>query len=146
MMLRRRRPRAPLLIGAGGHAVAGTGAAGGDTDVALASKPLRGRVYRAYVASLNVGSVSVAHSDDNGATWTNVPVQAGLPVDDREWIAAFGAATSLLTFHDIATQNIDVLRSDNGGTGYTEIAQAISPTSTAAANGAITGNELGNVA
>lgn len=128
------------------NAVSGAGASGGDVDVAIASVPTSGTIYRSYISSLNVGSVAVAHSNDGGATWTNVPVQGGLPVDDREWIAAFGASTSLLTFHDIATENIDVLRSDRGGVGYTEIAQAISPTSSAAANGAITSNELGNVA
>jgi hypothetical protein len=135
-----------LRYGGQPNAVSGTGASGGDVDVAIASKPLTGRVYRIYVSSLNLGSVSVSHSNDNGATWSNIPVQGGLPVDDREWIAAFGASTSLLTFHDLATENIDVLRSDNGGVGYREIAQAISPTSTAARNGALTGNELGNVA
>jgi hypothetical protein len=135
-----------LRYGGQPNAVSGAGASGGDVDVAIASKPLANGAYRSYVSSLNGGSVAVAHSDNNGATWSNVPVQAGLPVDDREWVAAYGASTSLLTFHDIATQNIDVLRSDNGGVAYTEISQAISPTSTAARNGAITANELGNVA
>jgi hypothetical protein len=135
-----------LRYGGQPNAVSGASAAGGDVDVAIASKALTNGAYRSYVASLNGGSVAVAHSDNNGATWTNVPVQAGLPGDDREWIAAFGASTSLLTFHDIATQNIDVLRSDNGGISYTQIARAISPTSTAARNGALTGNQLGNVA
>jgi Neuraminidase (sialidase) len=135
-----------LRYGGQPNAVSGAGASGGDVDVAIASTALASGAFRAYVSSLNGGSVAVAHSDNNGATWTNIPVQAGLPGDDREWLAAFGASTSLLTFHDIATQNIDVLRSDNGGIGYTEIAQAISPTSTAAQNGAIIGNELGNVA
>src|SRR5438445_5536729 len=128
------------------NAVADVGASGGDIDLAIASARNALGNYNLYVASLNLGSVAVANSPDNGSTWTNVPVQGGLPGDDREWLAAFGASTSLLTFHDIATQNIDVLRSDNGGIGYTEIAQAISPTSTAAQNGAIIGNELGNVA
>src|SRR5882757_4337313 len=124
----------------------GLGASGGDIDIANASAPNASGNYNLYVASLNLGSVNVATSTSNGTTFSQTPVQGGLPVDDREWIAAFGASTSLLTFHDIATNNIDVLRSDNGGIGYTEIAQAISPTSTAAQNGAITANELGNVA
>jgi hypothetical protein len=63
-----------------------------------------------------------------------------LPGDDREWIAAFGASTSLLTFHDIATNNIDVLRSDNSGSSYTEISQAIPATDYKAG-----ANELGNI-
>jgi hypothetical protein len=123
------------------NAVAGFGASGGDIDSAWAGAPGANGNLALYVASLNLGSVSVAHSTDNGATFTNVPVQGGLPGDDREWIAAFGANTSLLTFHDIATDNIDVLRSDNGGNGYIETSQAIPITDYKAMN-----NELGNIA
>jgi hypothetical protein len=89
---------------------------------------------------LNLGSVSVAHSTDNGTTFSNVPVQAGLPLDDREWIAAFGANTSLLTYHDVASSNIDVLRSDNGGATYTQTSRAIADTDYRAMN-----NQLGNI-
>ena len=118
----------------------GVGASGGDIDIALASAPNASGNYNVYVASLNLGSVNVATSTDNGTTFSQTPVQAGLPVDDREWIAAFGAQTSLLTFHDIATNNIDVLRSDNGGQTYTEISQAIPATDYKAS-----ANELGNI-
>lgn len=48
--------------------------------------------------------------------------------------------TSLLTYHDIASDEIDVLRSDNGGTVYTQISQAIPATDYKATN-----NELGNI-
>jgi hypothetical protein len=107
------------------NAVSGTGASGGDIDVAIANQPNEEGNYNLYVASLNLASVNVATSKDNGTTFSQTPVQAGLPVDDREWIAAFGAQTSLLTFHEIATNNIEVLRSDNGGQSYTQIASAI---------------------
>jgi hypothetical protein len=106
------------------NAVSGVGASGGDIDVAIASAPNAAGNYNVYVASLNLASVNVATSSDNGATFSQTPVQAGLPVDDREWVAAFGARTSLLTYHDIAT-NIDVLRSDDGGVLYTQTARAI---------------------
>jgi hypothetical protein len=118
----------------------GLGASGGDIDVAIASAKNTAGNYNVYVASLNLASVNVATSLDNGNTFTQTPVQAGLPLDDREWIAAYGAQTSLLTYHDIATSEIDVLRSDNSGALYHQIAQAISPTSPAA-----TSNELGNL-
>jgi hypothetical protein len=118
----------------------GLGASGGDIDIAVASAPNSSGNYNVYVASLNLGSVNVATSTDNGTTFSQTPVQGGLPVDDREWIAAFGAGTSLLTFHDIATNNIDVLRSDNGGQTYTEISQAIPATDYKAS-----ANELGNI-
>lgn len=123
------------------NAVSGIGASGGDIDTAFApvKDPTTGN-YRIYVASLNLGSINVATSTDNGATFSQVPVQAGVPVDDREWIAAYGATTSLLTYHDIVTNNIDVLRSDTGGGPYTQISQAIPATDYKAIN-----NELGNI-
>jgi hypothetical protein len=129
------------------NAVSGNGASGGDVDLAIASDPVSSSgPYRIYLASLNLASIAVAHSDDNGASWTNVPVQGGVPGDDRPWIAAFGPSTSLLTFHDIASNNIDVLRSDDGGLTSTQISQAISPTSSAAQNGALFSNQHGNIA
>jgi hypothetical protein len=122
------------------NAVSGIGASGGDIDVAIASAKNAIGNYNLYVASLNLGSVNVATSADNATTFSQTPVQAGLPIDDREWIAAFGAETSLLTYHDIATNDIDVLRSDNGGALYTQIAQVIPESDYKAQN-----NELGNL-
>jgi hypothetical protein len=122
------------------NAVSGVGASGGDIDLALASAPNTAGNYNLYVASLNLASVNVARSTDNGSTFSQTPVQGGLPVDDREWIAAFGAETSLLTFHEVATNNIEVLRSDDGGQIYTRIATAIPVGDYKEAN-----NELGNL-
>jgi hypothetical protein len=122
------------------NAVGGVGASGGDIDTAFAPARTTAGTYRIYVASLNLGSINVATSTDNGKTFSQTPVQGGIPVDDREWIAAYGADTSLLTYHDISTNNIDVLRSDNGGAAYTQISQAIPPTDYKASN-----NELGNI-
>jgi len=119
--------------------VSGASASGGDIDVAIASAPNASNNYILYVASLNGGSVNVAHSADNGATFSQTPVQAALPGNDREWIAAFGAHTSLLSFHD-ATGDIDVLRSDDDGQRYVQISQVIAATDYKAAN-----NELGNL-
>ena len=142
----------PALSGASGNgcaptysgqpnAVGGVGASGGDIDVAWGSAPGATGNDPLYVSSLNLGSVAVAHSTDNGKTFTNVPVVAGLPLDDREWIAAFGSQTSLLTYHDIATNNIDVLRSDNGGSLYVQASRAIPDSDYRSSS-----NELGNIA
>jgi hypothetical protein len=122
------------------NAVSGVGASGGDIDLALASAPNPAGNYNLYVASLNLASVNVARSTDNGSTFSQTPVQGGLPVDDREWVAAFGAETSLLTFHQAATNNIEVLRSDDGGQLYTRIATAIPVGDYKEAS-----NELGNL-
>ena len=118
----------------------GLGASGGDIDIATASAPNSSGNYNLYVASLNLGSVNVARSSDNGTTFSQTPVQAGLPLDDREWIAAFGASTSLLSYHDIATGDIDVLTSTNGGQTYTHTSQVIPETDYKAG-----ANELGNI-
>jgi hypothetical protein len=122
------------------NAVSGAGASGGDIDIAIANAKNAFGNYNLYVASLNLGSVNVATSTNNGTSFTQTPVQAGLPGDDREWIAAFGAQTSLLTFHDVTTNDIDVLRSDNGGQTYTEISQVIPETDYKAG-----ANEIGNL-
>ncbi len=118
----------------------GTGASGGDIDTTFAPVKSSAGTYRIYVASLNLGSVNVAVSNDDGKTFSQTPVQTGLPGDDREWLAAYGADTSLLSFHDITTSNIDVLRSDNGGGSYVQISRVIPDTDYKATN-----NELGNL-
>jgi hypothetical protein len=124
------------------NAVAGFGASGGDIDVDFGNSPAATGNDPLYVASLNLGTVYVAHSTDNGKTFTSVPAATGgIPVDDREWIAAYGATTSLLTYHDIGTGNIDVLRSDNGGLTYQQTSTAIPATDYRAM-----ANELGNIA
>src|SRR5205085_8683174 len=122
------------------NAVAGFGLSGGDIDTALANVPNASGNYNVYVSSLNLASVNVATSTDNGTTFSQTPVQGGLPLDDREWIAAFGAGTSLLTYHEIATNNIEVLRSDDAGQTYTHVATAIPIGDYKEAN-----NELGNL-
>jgi hypothetical protein len=122
------------------NATGGIGASGGDTDLAIAGATNASGAYNVYVASLNLGSVAVATSADNGSTFTNVPVQAGVPADDRPWIAAYGAHSSLLSFHDIATGNIDILRTDSDGVGYVHTSQAIPATDFKAGN-----NQHGNL-
>jgi hypothetical protein len=123
------------------NAVGGVGASGGDVDVAIAPvKDATTGNYRIYVASLNLASVNVATSTDNGKTFSQVPVVEGLPGDDREWIAANGPSTALLSYHDITTDNIDVLRSDDGGTTFVQTSRVIPDTDYKAQN-----NELGNL-
>jgi hypothetical protein len=114
--------------------------AGGDTDLAIGSQATAG-VYPVYVASLDLASVAVSTSTDNGDHFRTTPVVAGIPDDDREWIAAYGDRTSLLTYHDSQTSNIDVLRSDDTGRVYAQISQAIPATNYKASN-----NEIGNIA
>jgi hypothetical protein len=122
------------------NAVGGIGASGGDIDLAIAPQANASGAYNVYVASLNLASINVATSLDRGTTFSQVPVVEGVPVDDREWIAASGASTALLSYHDILTNNIDVLRSDDAGTTFVQTARAIPDTDYKAQS-----NELGNI-
>jgi hypothetical protein len=98
---------------------------GGDTD--LATAPVRnasGR-YNVYVASLSLANVDVSTSTDGGQTWTLNPTGATIPGDDREWIAADGASKVCISYHDVATFNIDVDCSFDAGTTFTQLGDAI---------------------
>jgi hypothetical protein len=84
--------------------VAGTapcvgGAGGGDDSLDLSSG---GYVY---LASLYLGNTTVSASMDGGIggavpgqAWTVNPASAGIPVNDRQWIAAYGPQTVYMTF------------------------------------------------
>jgi hypothetical protein len=122
------------------NGVSGKGASGGDIDIAVASAVNAEGNYNVYVSSLNLASVNVARSADNGTTFSQSPVVAGLPIDDREWIAAFGSETSLLSYHQIATNNIEILRSDDGGQTFVKTTTAIPVGDYKEAS-----NELGNL-
>ncbi len=57
-----------------------------------------------YVSSLYVGSVTMSTSMDGatggvqpGQAWTVNPVSTGVPVEDRQWIAAYGPQTLFMT-------------------------------------------------
>ena len=76
------------------------GLAGEDSDVAAATAPNAKGYYNVYAASLWVGSTSVAISQDGGQTWVVDPL-GGIPVEDRPWIAADGACTFYVTYHQI---------------------------------------------
>jgi hypothetical protein len=113
---------------------------GGDTDLAVASAKNAQGNYNVYVASLTLASVDVSTSTDNGADWTLNPLGALVPGDDREWIAADGASKVCVSYHDIATFNIDVNCSADAGTTFTQLGEAIDSSHSYAINA----NEIGN--
>jgi len=112
------------------------GTSGGDIDLAWGSDQLPAGSYPLYVASLNGGSVTVSTSSDGGHSFRSSYAQTGLPGDDREWIAAYGANLSLLSFHD-ANGDIEVLRSTSFGGAYSHAGFAALSTTT--------NNEIGNI-
>ncbi len=110
-----------------GSAANNTGFApgGGDTDLATApAKNAQGN-YNVYVASLSLVNVDVSTSTDGGKTWALNPVGATIAGDDRPWIAADGASKVCISYHDVATFNIDVNCSFNAGTTFTQLGDAI---------------------
>jgi hypothetical protein len=115
---------------------------GGDTDLATAPAQNTLGYYNVYVASLSLANIDVSTSTDGGKTFTLNPTSATIPGDDREWIAADGASKVCISYHDVATFNIDVNCSYNAGTTFTQLGDAID--SAHAYN--IDNNEIGNLA
>ena len=90
----------PNDVSAGGTSTgkeAGLEPGGGDTDVAIATAKNAAGTYNAYVSSLTLASVDVSTSTNNGKSWTLNPA-AALPIDDRPWIAATGAAKVCISY------------------------------------------------
>src|SRR5437867_2534527 len=98
---------------------------GGDTDLAVAPVKNAAGFYNVYVASLNLANVDVSTSADGGKTWKLNPTGATIPGDDREWIAADGASKVCISYHDVATFNIDVNCSADAGATFSQLGTAI---------------------
>ena len=114
---------------------------GGDTDLAVAPAKNATGLYNVYVSSLNLANVDVSTSTDGGNSWTLNPTSATVPGDDRPWIAADGASKVCISYHDVATFNIDVSCSADAGATFTQLGDAID---TAHAYN-INNNEIGNL-
>ena len=100
---------------------------GGDTDLATAPRKNSGGRYNVYVASLSLANVDVSTSTDGGNTWTLNPTSATISGDDREWVAADGSSKVCISYHDVATFNIDVNCSYDAGLTFTQFGDAIDP-------------------
>src|SRR5438105_3991681 len=98
---------------------------GGDTDLATAPALNSSGNYNVYVASLSLANVDVSTSMDGGKTWKLNPIGATISGDDREWIAADGASKVCISYHDVATFNIDVNCSYDAGATFTQLGDAI---------------------
>jgi hypothetical protein len=115
---------------------------GGDTDIAIAPAQNANGLYNVYVASLSLANIDVSTSTDGGNSFKLNPTGASIPGDDREWIAADGINKVCLSYHDVATSNIDVNCSYDAATTFTQLGDAID---TAHAYN-IDNNEIGNLA
>jgi hypothetical protein len=115
---------------------------GGDTDLATAPQRNSAGYYNVYVASLSLANVDVSTSMNGGQSFTLNPVGADVPGDDREWIAADGPSKVCVSYHDLATDNIDVNCSYDAGQTFTQLGDAIDP----AHLYLLQDNEIGNLA
>src|SRR5690349_23994837 len=122
------------------QAAGGFGPGGGDTDLGIAPQANASGINNVYVASLSLASVTVSTSQDGGKTWSRNVLSATIPGDDREWIAADQATKVCISYHDIATFNIDVNCSFDAGASFTQFGTAIDATHAYLLNDNSTGN------
>jgi hypothetical protein len=94
---------------------------GGDADVALNLPDPLTNIPNIAVSSLSLApGVTATKSTDRGNSFFTPPnvVAALTPGDDRQWQDAIDSSTVYLSYHDAATFNIDVQRSNDGGLTY----------------------------
>jgi len=99
----------------------GVAPGGGDADIAVnATDPANSSIPNVALTSLTLApGVTGTHSTDRGDNFTAPNVaEALIPGDDRQWNDAIDPKTVYLIYHDVATFNIDVQRSTDGGVTY----------------------------
>src|SRR5262249_15235452 len=99
--------------------------AAGDADLATAPVLNSQGFHNLYVAALSHEAVIVFTSKDGGRSWTsNTQVATGFG-EDREWIAAEGDSTVYVSYRDGTTGQFYVIRSDDAGAYFRQIAPVI---------------------
>jgi hypothetical protein len=101
----------------------GVAPGGGDADIAVnAPDPNNSAIPNlAFTALTLVPGVTATNSRNRGDTFFSPPnvVAALVPGDDRMWNDAVNdISTVYVSYHDVATFNIEVQRSNNGGLTY----------------------------
>lgn len=120
------------------HTPPDLGVGGGDCDLAV-DPAVAGKL--AY-SSLSLANITVGSSTDGAQTFsTPNPIGSPVSLDDRQWMATDGSRTYLTT-HFVASDNIGVLLSTDGGQTYQLAGLAIDPAHIAQA---AYNNELGPI-
>jgi hypothetical protein len=93
---------------------------GGDCDVEAASQKNVNGFYNIYTSSLHATdalvNINTSVSLDGGNTFVTGVISDQVPVNDRQWTAAYGASTVWLSFRSLATgNNLFVYRSIANG-------------------------------
>jgi len=114
----------------------GLGLGGGDVDLAV-NYPTSGTPNLALVSLTLAPGVTGTHSTTRGDSFSAPnPVVALIPGDDRQWIEGIDALNVYLVYHDVATFNLEVQRSNDGGLTYLDgFGEAIDPQTFPAAGG-----------
>src|SRR6266705_1038871 len=103
---------------------------GGDADIAVNSPDPATNVPNLPLTSLTLApGVTATHSTNRGDSFSPPNVVAALiPGDDRMWNDAIDASTGYMSYHDVATFNIEEQRSNDGGRTYVDgFGEAIDP-------------------
>lgn len=124
----------------------GNGLGGGDIAMATGT-PYPGSPGNLYAASLWLGSVYFSASSDRGDSWETInPLSSDIVGVDRQWIAAHGQQTVYMSYHDLYTFGIDVVKSIDGGQTWFPVSPATPPTDPQNyAKAVVDGNQLGNI-
>ena len=94
---------------------------GGDADIAVnLPNPLSNIPNLAFTSLTLAPGVTATNSTNRGNSFFTPPNVAAalIPGDDRQWQDAIDVSTVYLSYHDAATFNIDVQRSNDGGLTY----------------------------
>ena len=103
------------------------GAGGGDCDIAFSPDVPAGQSAQTLAySSLTLPDITVGNSTDGGTTFsTPNPAGSQIVADDRQWLAAAGGNTFYMSSHIVASDNIAVSKSTDGGKTYSFVGVAI---------------------
>ena len=129
----------------------GVAPGGGDADIAVnGPNPNNLNIPNLAFSSLTLApGVTATHSTNKGDNFFTPPnvVAALIPGDDRMWLDSNDdVATVYMNYHDVATFNIDVQRSTDGGLTYVAGAGEALDATTLPAAGSLAPTDSGNVA
>ena len=124
---------------------------GGDADIAVnAPDPNNSAIPNLALTSLAlVPGVTATRSRNRGDTFFTPPnpLSAAVPGDDRMWNDAVDdPSTVYMSYHDVATFNIEVQRSSDGGLTYAAGAGEAIDAATLPAAGSLVLTDSANVA
>jgi len=103
------------------------GAGGGDCDLAFSPDVPAGQTAQTLAySSLSLPNITVGKSADYAQSFsTPNPLGSQIVADDRQWLAAAGGNTFYMSSHIVASDNIAVSKSTDGGQTYSFVGLAI---------------------